>query len=256
MQRPENFRVGKVIPLLLALIFIAGCTSEKPEKPAPAAPPAGPTVSLPSAELGAFGALPPLKQEAVTPSFKEPATQVDKAVNVKQVMEFLGVRLTPAQRKFINDHKFLLIPKSATKFKGKVDLYGESDDPFDEMLGLFDYLSGSGDPMNRKPENCRLVNPDVMLQAFHKYFENSLEFLEKTELAGILRRFLTSMQATALEYKLASKGQLAQHYELVAAQLTVPLVILENARWPNSGEKENIATYPPPPPPAESPPAS
>jgi hypothetical protein len=73
--------------------------------------------------------------------------------------------------------------------------------------------------------------------------------LEKTELAGTLRRFLTAMQAKALEYKAASKGQLAQHYELIAAQLTVPLVILENARWPNPEEK--IPAYPPPPLPAD-----
>ena len=48
------------------------------------------------------------------------------------------------------------------------------------MLGLFDEVSGSEDPMARKPENCRFVNPDVMLHAFHKYLENSLEYLEKT----------------------------------------------------------------------------
>jgi hypothetical protein len=249
MPRPENSRVGLIIPLILALLFMASCTSEKPEKPTAPPPPAGPTVTLPDVKLEAFGALPPPAQETVTASFKEPASTVDRAVNVKQVMDFLGVRLTPAQKKFISDHKFLLIPKTATKFKGKVDLCGESEDPFDEMLGLFDYLSGSGDPMNRKPENCRFVNPDVMLQAFHKYFENSLEYLERIELAGTLRHFLTAMQAKALEYKAASKGQLGEHYELIAAQLTVPLVILENARWPNTEAK--IPTSPPPAPPAD-----
>jgi hypothetical protein len=244
----DNSRFRKIIPLLLALLCITACSSEKPEKLAATPPPAGPAVSLPAVKLEAFGALPPAVQETVTPAFKEPAATVDRAVNVKQVMDFLGVRLTPAQKKFIQDHKFLLIPKSATKFKDKVDLSGESEDPFDEMLGLFDYLSGSGDPMNRKPENCRFVNPDVMLQAFHKYFENSLEYLEKTELAGTLRRFLTAMQAKALEYKADSKAPLAEHYELIAAQLTVPLVILENARWPNPEEKIPTSPLPTPPP--------
>ena len=112
---------------------------------------------------------------------------------------------------------------------------GERKIRYDEMLGLFDELSGGyGDLRQRKPENCRFVNPDVMLHAFHKYLENSLEYLEKTELAGTLRRFLTNLQAKALENKAAASGPLAEHYELIAAQLTVPLVILENAHWPSA----------------------
>ena len=99
--------------------------------------------------------------------------------------------------------------------------------------------------MQRQPENCRFVNPDVMLHAFHKYLENSLEYLEKTELAETLRRFLTNLQAKALEYKAAASGQLAEHYELIAAQLTVPLVILENAHWPIPKELEEIASEAP-----------
>ena len=99
--------------------------------------------------------------------------------------------------------------------------------------------------MARKPENCRFVNPDVMLHAFHKYLENSLEYLEKTGLAGTLKRFLTNLQARALEHKAAASGPLAEHYELIAAQLTVPLVILENAHWPSAKELEEIASEPP-----------
>ena len=246
MQRPENSRVGKLLPLFLALIFMAACTAEKPAPPL-----VGPTVSLPALEMEGFGELPPLEAEAITPSLVDQASAVDKAVNYKQVMAFLGVRLTPGQRKFLTDHKFLLIPKSATKFRGKVDFSGGEGNPFDEMLGLLDTLSGDSDPVKRQPENCRFVNPDVMLQALHKYFENSLEYLEKTELAETLRRFLTAIQANALENKAAATGKLAEHYELIAAQLTVPLVILENARWPNPREQENIEPSPPPSPPAD-----
>ena len=50
---------------------------------------------------------------------------LDKAINSKQVQAFLGVHFTPEQKKFLNEHRFLLLPKSATKFKGKTDLGGE-----------------------------------------------------------------------------------------------------------------------------------
>ena len=250
MQSQKKSALGcKFLSLFLAFVVIAGCTVEKPEKSAP--PVTGPSVHLPAMELEAFGDLPAVKSEAITPAFKEQASTVDKAVNYRQVMAFLGVQLTPAQKRFINDHKFLLIPKSNTKFKGKVDLSGADEDPFDEMIGLFDYISGSSDPALRQPENCRFVNPDVMLQALHKYFENSLEYLEKTELAGALRNFLTAMQDGALEDKASASGKLAEHYELIAAQFTVPLVILENARWPNPKEQEIVEPSPPPPPPAD-----
>jgi hypothetical protein len=169
----------------------------------------------------------------VTPALKDSATTVDKAANAKGVMTMLGVQLTAAQKKFLNEHKFLMIPKRATRFKGTMGDGWE----WDEMLGMFDEIGGSEAASERKPENARLVTPDVLLHAFHKYFENSLEYLERFDLAPLLRRFLTQAQACALKYRSQSSGKLAAHYEMVAAQLTVPLVILENAQWSKSYEE-------------------
>jgi len=225
--------------LCLAVLLMAALTFAKPTPLL-----AGPSVTLPEVELKAFGDLPPLKPVDISPSLKDQASTVDKAVNYKRVMAFLGVRLTPGQVKFLNKHKFLLIPKRATRFKGQVNLGGGEGYGFDEMLGLFDQLSGAEYPGQRKPENCRFVNPDVMLHALHKYLENSLEYLEKKELAKTLRGFLHTMQAKALANKAQATGQLAEHYELIAAQFIVPWVILENARWPSPKEEEEIAAYP------------
>jgi len=63
MQAPAKSRIGKFVPLLLGVMCIAMCSSEKPAPPV-----TGPTVSLPALELGAFGALPSLPPEAVTPA--------------------------------------------------------------------------------------------------------------------------------------------------------------------------------------------
>jgi hypothetical protein len=246
VQRPERSPMGKFVFLFLAVLCIAMCSSEKA-----APPPAGPIVSLPALELGAFGVLPPLKPGAVTPALQDQTVTLDRAVNYQQVLAFLQVRLSPEQQKFLSEHRFLLIPKSATGFKGQVDLGSGEGNRFDEMLGLFDHLAGNYDPRQRLPENCRFVNPDVMLHAFHKYLENSLEYLEKTELASTLRRFLKNLQTKALEYRAAAPGPLAARYEVIAAQLTVPLIILENAHWPSAKELEGIASYPPKAPPAD-----
>ena len=105
------------------------------------------------------------------------------------------------------------------------------------MLGMWDELGGPEAAENRRPEHAKLVTPDVMLHALHKYFENSLEYLERFELAPRLRRFLYQSQARALECRGRSEGMAAERFEMVAAQLTVPLVILENAQWAKSYEE-------------------
>src|SRR5208283_1073896 len=105
----------------------ATCSSEKPAPPV-----TGPTVSLPALELEAFGALPSPAPEAITPALQEQAVALERALNYKQVTAFLGVRLTPAQKKFLNEHRFLLIPKGATRFKGQVNP-GAEGVGYDEM---------------------------------------------------------------------------------------------------------------------------
>ena len=184
-------------------------------------------------KLEVFAQVPPLKTLQVRPALKDSATSVDQAANAKAVLKFLGVNLSPDEKKFLDEHKFLLIPRRATKFKGKLQEWWE----YDEMLGMFDEMGGPESVEMRRPEHARLVTPDVLLHALHKYFENSLEYLERFELAPLLRRFLYQAQARALECRGRSEGILAERFEMVAAQLTVPLVILENAQWSISYEE-------------------
>jgi hypothetical protein len=229
----QHFGRGTVI--FLALVLLAGCGSEPP---APIAGP--PALTLPEVKLQAFAPLPPPAPPAVTPSLQDTASNLAQAANYPEVMSFLGVRLSAAQQKFLNDHKFLLIPKGATRFQGQFSFEGcHFGYAWDEMLGLFDAFCGSSSsPLDRRPENCRLVTPDVVLHAFHKYFENSLEYLEEHDLGPLLRRFLQQAQSQALAYRKMSGPELAPRYELLAAQFTVPLILLENARWPQARTPE------------------
>lgn len=191
-----------------------------------------PVVNLPAAPLGLLADIPPRKTYSGQPAFADSAGNVDEAVNYREVMSFLGVRLSPSQKEFLNEHKFLLIPKKVTKFKGETKFSGcGTPDSWDEMLGIFDKVCGEQPDVDRKPENARLVNPDVVLHAFHKFFSNSLEHLEKTKIAHMLRSLLQAAQARAVSCKQAANGELASHFEHVAAQLTVPLILVQNADW-------------------------
>jgi hypothetical protein len=234
MEARQKFRFRKGAAFFLLIFLLSPACGQRPGEPV-GAPPALP---LPEVRLAPFAdvGLPPITP--VRPALKD-AQAVNQASNYKQVMEFLGIRLSETQKRFLRDHKFLLIPKSATRFKGQLSFDGCSPGyPWDEMLGLFDAVCGAGPILERKPENARLVTPDVVLHAIHKYFANSLEYLESTYLAGRLQHFLEGAQAQALQYRAQSGDKLAAHYELLAAQLTVPLILLENAAWPTVAPEE------------------
>lgn len=165
------------------------------------------------------------------PAMKETLPSLENARNAQAVLSFLKINLTPDQKRFLDANKFLLVPKRDTRFGqdgGDTDTYCLNG--YDEMLGMFDVVGGDGSPLERKPENTKFVGPDVVLHAMGKYFENVLEYLEKKELAPLLTRFVAALRDRALAHRKAASGALADHLETVAAQLTVPLVLLENVK--------------------------
>ncbi|MEW6366893.1 MAG: DUF3160 domain-containing protein [Acidobacteriota bacterium] len=229
-----------IVPALL--ILVAWLTAGGSGSAAAGETPMPPPLTLVNVERSSLAAIPPPKPVTIEPKMNDVANTSDGAINIREIQQFLGVKLSLAQRQFLDENKFLLIPKNATRFRGKVDILGcASPMPWDEMLGIFDSVCGESSlPLDRRPENARFVTPDVVLHGFHKFVENSLEEVEKSELAPTLRRFLQNARDKAIEYRRASSGTLAEHYGTIAAQLTVPLVILKSARWPDASVRENM----------------
>jgi len=128
-------------------------------------------LTLPDVTIATLSDVPAIKEPLLKPRLKDSATTLDKAMNFKEVMKVLGIDLTEAQKRFLEENKFLLIPASATTAAN----WGPSSEcakPWDEMLIMFDAIGGSVYDVERTPDNARLVNPDVVLHAFHKFFEN------------------------------------------------------------------------------------
>ncbi|MGO9568832.1 MAG: DUF3160 domain-containing protein [Desulfomonilaceae bacterium] len=198
-----------------------------------------PPLMLPEVTVAGFAEIPPGTNPSVTAALKDRATTWDKATNRDHALNFLGVRLTKAQQDFLNEEKFLLIPERSIRAELRMEPPGCVDDPWDEMLILFDMVSGTWSAMERAPENAHFVNPDVVLHAFHKYFDNSLKYLEKNDLAILLRSFVRDMQVKASDYSRTSDRTVAEHYSLIAAQFTVPLILIENAQWGEKSGRED-----------------
>ncbi len=193
-------------------------------------------IALPQVRQSEFATAPrhPFLPMIPTPKLKDSATTLDKAVNYKEVLKFLGVDLSDSKRRFLEENKFLLIPKGETRLEEETDL-PMCMEPVDEMLTVFDRVGGETSAQKRKPENARLITPDVILHAFHKYIDNSLRELEKDTLGRRLQRFLQDMRISALKHGNAMKDSaLSEHYEIIGAQMTVGAILIDNADWVES----------------------
>lgn len=219
----------RLIPLLVLLLLLMPCAGLAAAKATP--PTANAPVPLAPDKPTGFTVPTASRTPAPTPAMTEAATSLDTAANAQALLDMLKLRLTADQKNFLDSNHFLLVPKRDTAYAGKYDFEScNSPASYDEMLGMFDQVCGAADPMERRPENARFVTPDIVLHAMGKYFENALEYLEKTELSPLLRRFVANLRTKALTLRKTATGELAAHLETVAAQLTVPLVLLDNAK--------------------------
>ncbi len=158
----------------------------------------------------------------IQPAMVENATGAKLAANYEQTLEFLGVTLTTVQEGFLETNRFLLLPLEQTLL-APGELGAEGDD---EMLAAFDAVG-----------QARLATPDVALHALRRYLAMARVQVEREYLAPRLEAFLRTARDSALRLRDASPAATAARYEWIAAQLTVPLVLLEAG---SSSQTEDI----------------
>ena len=153
-------------------------------------------------------------------AYKEDTVPLKDVPNYEAVKQKYDLQLTPAQEKYLDDNRFLLVSTAGTKLAPGTN--------FDDMMYNFDYMGGSTDIYARAPEDAKLVTPDVVLHAYHKFFEMTLEQLEQNELAQSLGDFLDSLQSNLATASRSSSGTVQQRYQNLLAQVTVARVLFEN----------------------------
>jgi hypothetical protein len=146
---------------------------------------------------------------------------VGNAYNLDQIISANGVKLIQAQADYLDKNKFLLVPLAQSSYYN-----------FDEMLNYFDRIGGSPDKHYRDPSNAVFVTPDIVLEAYHKYFDLTLSELERTDLSKSLGSFLTEMFDNANQAQQSAVPNVAARYQNIIAQLTVAQVLLENQSPP------------------------
>lgn len=165
-------------------------------------------------------------------------TNIEALANYGAVTDRYGLQLSPAQARFLAKNRFLLVPSE--------NLVEQPGMNFDEMLAHFDAAGGSRVAAARQPADAVLVTPDVVLHAYHKFFELTLEELERTDLNVALGRFLRSMRSNLATAAAGSDGSLRERYLNLEAQITLAQVLYQN-RSPQKpgyfGSPEEEAAY-------------
>ena len=162
-----------------------------------------------------------LSELGLVPNISETLPTVRNAVNFQELEDEWGVSLTQVEKNYLDKNKFVLLPLSRAE---ELKAVGTND----EMLDVFDAIGGEYSPTSRKPANAKLVTPDVVLHAYHKFFQLTLEELEKKELTEMLERFLTDLYDNVRESLKNATTEQKPNYERLLAQITVPVILLEN----------------------------
>ncbi|MDL2207940.1 DUF3160 domain-containing protein, partial [Desulfovibrio sp. OttesenSCG-928-M16] len=186
------------------------------------------SIPLQSITLRSFASAPDSAPAVVPPSLSEQRFPLAAASNFLAVEKRLG-GLTDIQKKYLEEHRFLLLPK-----KNFLDPLpgGSSHGLYDEMLDNFDSIGGPYASLDRKPEHAVLLNPDVFLQALHTYFSQRLKDIEKEELSASLHVLLTNLYANAKTLRANSGPDAAANWQRLQAQIVVPLLLLNNCMDP------------------------
>jgi hypothetical protein len=146
-------------------------------------------------------------------------SKIGSASNLDVVATAHGLRLTPGQAAYLEKNHFLLVP-----------LRQSDHETFDDMLTYFDGIGGDYDPHQRAPQNPKLVTPDIVLHAYHKYFHLALIELKQTELSSLLQRFLTGLAGNATQAASQAPPEMAVRYQNILSQMNVARALLERGR--------------------------
>jgi len=185
-----------------------------------------PSVPEPITDSGSV-ALPQPKlvlDENTAASINDEGITLSDASNRRDVLSFLGTTLSDAETSYLEKNNFLLLPVDRTSLASTANSVN-----FDGMLKAFDAIQGSGLVWERKPENAKFVNPDVVLHAYHRFFEQTLEQLEKTDLYDTLSDFLDGMVEGSLELAKSGDAETKERGQWISAQLITAQILLTNS---------------------------
>ncbi|WP_395737681.1 DUF3160 domain-containing protein [Prosthecobacter sp.] len=199
-------------------------------------------VPMAEVSLKAFAPTPPALTGPTEPAkpMEAKAPKLSKAANSKLLLEQIGIKLTEAQKTYLEENRFVLIGLEGTNLEtvfeappkpGQKDEDGNEVRDYrstpDEMLAAFDKIDkDSSDPWSRNPGQAKLITPDLAMHAFHRYFASAMEFIEKRQMRARLETFLGRGMRSAASLKKGTPAKAAARLEVLEAQLAAAWCVL------------------------------
>ncbi len=152
----------------------------------------------------------------------EIATPLQDISNYKAIKEKYSLHLTPLQEEYFEKNRFLLLNEDETVFASS-NVHNS-----DKMLSDFDTIGGTKSEQNRKLEDTVFVTPDVVLHAYSRYLNLTLEELENTQLTTALGAFLNDLHSNLANASKYSTDTVHDRYMNLEAQIVLAQVLLEN----------------------------
>ena len=238
-QPPDSHPMSPRLPLVLACISFSAAVA--------AAQDGGPAVTWPEVKLRRFAAVPEGFEPLPAPRPVEAkAPRLSEAKNAEAVLKEAGIRLTDEQRAFLDEHRFVLVPITASRLAGRFAGGEEDAGEPDEMLNVFSAMTGGGSgPFDRRPSCSKLITPDVALHAWHRHFSHLLEHVEARQLKPRLERMLGDCVVNAALMATAEKDwDRAQRLRRVQAQFAAAWVLLGSDEPPAEPRPDEFETDP------------
>ena len=219
-----SFEYMKPLALALSLLLMFSAGFSKP---------------WPEVTIQPFAGVP----EAVTVPQLRPVKEAELGLEGARagadLLKNMEITLSPSQKTTLNRDKFLLIPMESVPSLDPMEREPYEPEPDqaafypkptgglavyeDEMFSLYGRIGGGGEI---EPWRNHFVTADVMLHAWHRFFENAMEEIETTVLHARLDAFLTQWLSSIRVHKQSSSPELLAHWEQIEAQIAVASVIL------------------------------
>jgi hypothetical protein len=212
-------------------------------------------VSLPKISLTPFSPPPAAITGPSEPEkpMEAKAPTLDKAANMKSLLNQIGVLLTEEQRKHLEQHRFVLMSVTGTRLETVFEPPSKEKDEDgnvvpdyrstpDEMLAAFDHIAEDpSDPWSRTPGQAKYITADLAMHAFHRFFSQALEFLEQRQLRARLEDVLEQAMTSARALKKDAPKEAQARLEVVEAQFAAAWCVLGRE---TPGEKMEEETDP------------
>ena len=197
-------------------------------------------VALPKIQLETFAEAPAVitgPSEPLKPMEARPP-MLDQAANMRALLGQIGILLSPAQKKHLEEHRFVLMRVAGTRLETVFEPPSkEKDDdgkPMpdfrstpDEMLAAFDRIAeDSSDPWSRSPGQAKFITADLAMHAYHRFFSQALEFIEQRQLRARLEHVLERAMVSAADLKKDAPAAAQARLEIVEAQFAAAWCVL------------------------------